>query len=87
MQLGRERMARMRLPAHSRRQQAPLSEQPLLDTFLHQPHMPMHTNPCSHWPHLPTAQVMDALNMEFEDNTFDMVWACESGEHMPDKKK
>lgn len=32
-------------------------------------------------------QVMDALNMEFEDNTFDMVWACESGEHMPDKKR
>ena len=25
--------------------------------------------------------------MEFEDNTFDLVWACESGEHMPDKKK
>ena len=32
-------------------------------------------------------QVMDALAMTFEDNTFDMVWACESGEHMPDKKK
>lgn len=31
--------------------------------------------------------VMDALNMEFDDNTFDIVWACESGEHMPDKKK
>ena len=31
-------------------------------------------------------QVMDALNMEFPDNSFDMVWACESGEHMPDKK-
>lgn len=25
--------------------------------------------------------------MEFEDNSFDLVWACESGEHMPDKKK
>merc|ERR1712010_104692 len=32
-------------------------------------------------------QVMDALNMEFPDNTFDVVWACESGEHMPDKKR
>ena len=32
-------------------------------------------------------QVMDALAMTFEDDTFDMVWACESGEHMPDKKK
>ena len=31
--------------------------------------------------------VMDALNMEFEDNSFDVVWACESGEHMPDKKR
>ena len=32
-------------------------------------------------------RVMDALAMEFPDNTFDLVWACESGEHMPDKKK
>lgn len=32
-------------------------------------------------------QVMDALDMKFEDNSFDLVWACESGEHMPDKKK
>lgn len=32
-------------------------------------------------------QVEDALNMSFPDNTFDIVWACESGEHMPDKKK
>jgi len=32
-------------------------------------------------------QVMDALNMDFPDNSFDIVWACESGEHMPDKKK
>jgi MPBQ/MSBQ methyltransferase len=31
--------------------------------------------------------VMDALNMEFEDNSFDIVWACESGEHMPDKQR
>jgi MPBQ/MSBQ methyltransferase len=30
-------------------------------------------------------QVMDALDMQFEDGTFDLVWACESGEHMPDK--
>jgi MPBQ/MSBQ methyltransferase len=30
---------------------------------------------------------MDALDMEFEEGTFDLVWACESGEHMPDKKK
>lgn len=32
-------------------------------------------------------KVMDALKMEYTDNTFDLVWACESGEHMPDKKK
>ena len=32
-------------------------------------------------------RVMDALAMEFEDDSFDMVWACESGEHMPDKKR
>lgn len=32
-------------------------------------------------------KVMDALNMTFPDNSFDMVWACESGEHMPDKKR
>lgn len=31
-------------------------------------------------------QVMNALEMEFADNTFDIVWACESGEHMPDKE-
>mmetsp|Transcript_7447 Transcript_7447/g.22633 ORF Transcript_7447/g.22633 Transcript_7447/m.22633 type:complete len:360 (-) Transcript_7447:124-1203(-) len=30
---------------------------------------------------------MDALQMDYEDNTFDVVWACESGEHMPDKQK
>jgi MPBQ/MSBQ methyltransferase len=29
---------------------------------------------------------MDALKMDFPDNYFDLVWACESGEHMPDKK-
>ena len=32
-------------------------------------------------------QVMDALEMTFPDDSFDVVWACESGEHMPDKKK
>lgn len=32
-------------------------------------------------------QVMDALNMTYPDNSFDVVWACESGEHMPDKKR
>lgn len=31
--------------------------------------------------------VMNALDMDFPDNSFDIVWACESGEHMPDKKK
>ena len=25
--------------------------------------------------------------MGFPDNSFDVVWACESGEHMPDKKR
>jgi MPBQ/MSBQ methyltransferase len=30
---------------------------------------------------------MNALAMDFPDNSFDLVWACESGEHMPDKKK
>jgi MPBQ/MSBQ methyltransferase len=34
-----------------------------------------------------TVQVMDALNMDFPDNSFDLVWGCESGEHMPDKEK
>jgi MPBQ/MSBQ methyltransferase len=28
-------------------------------------------------------RVMDALAMDFPDNSFDFVWACESGEHMP----
>lgn len=32
-------------------------------------------------------QITDALDMKFPDNSFDLVWACESGEHMPDKKK
>ncbi|NHC33378.1 methyltransferase domain-containing protein [Scytonema millei] len=29
--------------------------------------------------------VADAQNMPFADNSFDFVWALESGEHMPDK--
>merc|ERR1719356_2112227 len=32
-------------------------------------------------------KVVNALAMDFPDNTFDLVWGCESGEHMPDKKK
>jgi MPBQ/MSBQ methyltransferase len=32
-------------------------------------------------------KVMDALKMDIPDNSYDLVWACESGEHMPDKKK
>jgi tocopherol O-methyltransferase len=32
-------------------------------------------------------QVSDALNQPFEDNSFDLVWSLESGEHMPDKAK
>ncbi|KAL1524387.1 hypothetical protein AB1Y20_019282 [Prymnesium parvum] len=32
-------------------------------------------------------ELCDALNMTYDDNSFDFVWACESGEHMPDKKK
>lgn len=30
-------------------------------------------------------QVADALDMPFPDNSFDLVWSLESGEHMPDK--
>ena len=32
-------------------------------------------------------QVADALDMPFSDNSFDLVWSLESGEHMPDKEK
>ncbi|MGF1590839.1 MAG: methyltransferase domain-containing protein [Pleurocapsa sp.] len=32
-------------------------------------------------------QVANALEMPFEDNTFDLVWSLESGEHMPEKTK
>jgi len=34
-----------------------------------------------------TFQVSDALDMPFEDDSFDLVWSLESGEHMPDKEK
>jgi tocopherol O-methyltransferase len=30
--------------------------------------------------------VADALKMPFEDESFDLVWSLESGEHMPDKQ-
>ncbi|PSB03789.1 methyltransferase domain-containing protein [Merismopedia glauca] len=32
-------------------------------------------------------QVADAQAMPFADNSFDLVWSLESGEHMPDKVK
>ena len=32
-------------------------------------------------------ELCDALDMKYPDNSFDFVWACESGEHMPDKVK
>lgn len=32
-------------------------------------------------------QVADALDMPFDDNSFDLVWSLESGEHMPDKEQ
>jgi tocopherol O-methyltransferase len=32
-------------------------------------------------------QVANALEMSFADNSFDLVWSLESGEHMPDKTK
>jgi tocopherol O-methyltransferase len=34
-----------------------------------------------------TFQVADALKMPFADQSFDLVWSLESGEHMPDKTK
>jgi tocopherol O-methyltransferase len=34
-----------------------------------------------------TFLVADALNMPFADNSFDLVWSLESGEHMPNKKQ
>jgi len=32
-------------------------------------------------------ELCDALDMKYDDDSFDLVWACESGEHMPDKVK
>lgn len=32
-------------------------------------------------------QVADALGLPFDDGSFDLVWSCESGEHMPDKER
>jgi tocopherol O-methyltransferase len=32
-------------------------------------------------------QVADALDQPFQDDTFDLVWSLESGEHMPDKNQ
>jgi tocopherol O-methyltransferase len=32
-------------------------------------------------------KVANALEMPFDDNSFDLVWSLESGEHMPDKVK
>lgn len=32
-------------------------------------------------------QVADALEMPFADESFNLVWSLESGEHMPDKQK
>jgi tocopherol O-methyltransferase len=32
-------------------------------------------------------QVANALEMPFADNSFDLLWSLESGEHMPDKVK
>lgn len=33
-----------------------------------------------------TIHVADAMQPPFENNSFDMAWSCESGEHMPDKR-
>jgi len=35
--------------------------------------------------HRTNFQVADALALPFEDNTFDLLWSMESGEHMPNK--
>lgn len=35
----------------------------------------------------PFEKVADALDMPFKDESFDLVWSLESGEHMPDKQQ
>ena len=37
--------------------------------------------------HLCKFMVADALKMPFDDNSFDLVYSMESGEHMPDKEE
>lgn len=32
-------------------------------------------------------EVGDALNQPFANDSFDLVWSLESGEHMPDKER
>ena len=32
-------------------------------------------------------QVMDALNLQLQDQSFDAVWSVEAGPHMPDKQR
>lgn len=32
-------------------------------------------------------QVADALDQPFDDDSFDLIWSLESGEHMPDKQQ
>jgi tocopherol O-methyltransferase len=32
-------------------------------------------------------QVVDALHLPFADNSFDLIWSMESGEHMPNKRQ
>ncbi|EER09791.1 3-demethylubiquinone-9 3-methyltransferase, putative [Perkinsus marinus ATCC 50983] len=34
-----------------------------------------------------TFKKMDALRMEFPDASYDLIWSCECGEHVPDKAK
>jgi tocopherol O-methyltransferase len=41
----------------------------------------------ANWQQAIEFQVADAQAMPFPDNSFDLVWSLESGEHMPDKTK